>query len=228
MDLTNLLNNKKVLYAEDEEGIRANVSDILELFFDKTITVKDGKEALEAYELEQPDILIIDICMPRVDGLEVIKEIRKSNKKIPIVVLSAHRDEKYLWRAIEQKITKYLIKPFDKHMLLEALNICAMELVDYEYNIEVKENAFYNAYEKIYSKGEYSIQLTKNESRLLEYFISRTNQTVTFDEIANHLWGYEERGKEAIKSLIKDLRKKTDKEIIRNIYGLGYIFDSKN
>lgn len=228
MDFTNLLSNKKVLYAEDEEGIRANVTDILELFFDKVIVARDGEEALEFYETEEPDILIIDICMPNIDGLDVIREVRKTNKKIPIIVLSAHKDEKYLWRAIEQKITKYLIKPFDKQMFLEALNIGAMELVDYECKVTMGEDSFYDPSLKIYTRGETSIQLTKNESRLLEYFISRANQTVSFDDIANHLWGYEDKGKEAIKTLLKELRKKTDKDIIRNVYGIGYIFDSKN
>lgn len=226
MNFLEILENKKVLYAEDEEGIRKNVVDILELFFDQVLVAADGEDALDTYEVEKPDILIVDICMPKIDGLDVIKEVRKENKKIPIVVLSAYKDEKYLWRAIEQKISKYLIKPFDKKMFLHALDVCAMELVDYEFQIPVGKEGLYDPCRKLFTCKESTFQLSKNESRLLEYFISRANQTVSFDDIANHLWGYEEKGKEPIKSLIKDVRKKVGKETIRNLYGIGYIFDN--
>ena len=225
MNFTDILENKKVLYAEDEEGIRNNVSDILELFFNKVFVANDGEDALLQYEIEKPDIIIMDICMPKVDGLDVIKKIRAQNKKIPIIVLSAHKEEKYLWKAIEQKITKYLIKPFDKQMLLEALNICAMELIDYETLIPLGEG-FYEPSKKIFTCKENSIQLTKNESRLLEYFISRKNQTIAFDDISDHLWGYEEKSREAIKTLVKELRKKVGKDVIKNLYGIGYTLES--
>jgi len=226
MDFLEVLENKKVLYAEDEEGIRKNVADILELFFNTVFVANDGLDALDIYETQKPDIIIVDICMPKVDGLDVIKQIRKENKKIPIIVLSAHKDEKYLWRAVEQKISKYLIKPFDKEMFLHALNVCAMELVDYEFKIHIGKDGLYEPCKKIVTCKEEAIQLSKNESRLLEYFISRANQTVTFDDIACHLWGYEETNKDAIKSLIKEVRKKIGKETIRNLYGIGYIFEN--
>lgn len=220
-----ILSDKKVLYAEDEEGIRRNVVEILELFFEKVVAVSDGVEVMEEMMLNSYDILIFDICMPHLDGLEATKKIRQKDKKIPIIILSAHREEDYLWRAIELKITKYLTKPYDKDSLIEALKKAALELVDNNLDITLKEGYTYNPCTKIACWGSGNIKLSKSESRLLEYFIKRANQTVTFDDIYDYIWEFELPSKEAIKSLIKELRRKIGKECIKNIYGIGYMFE---
>ena len=220
-----ILSDKKVLYAEDEEGIQRNVAEILELFFEKVIAVSDGLEIMEEMMLSSYDVLIFDICMPHMDGLEAIKKIRQKDKKIPIIILSAHREEEYLWRAVELKITKYLTKPYDKDTLMEALKQAALELVDNNLDIKLKDGCTYNPCTKIACWGDGNIQLSKSESKLLEYFIKRANQTVTFDDIYAYIWEFEVPSKEAIKSLIKELRRKIGKECIKNIYGIGYIFE---
>lgn len=224
-NILSILENRTVLYAEDEPGIRANVVQILELFFDKVFVAKDGKEAWLLYEEESPDVLIVDICMPLMDGLEVVTAVRKSNQLIPIIVLSAHRDEANLWRAVEQKISKYLTKPFRKEALLEALRVCALELLGGVLHVELSLDLIYSPCEKCLTCKEEKIPLSNQESRLLEYFIARRGQTLSFEEIQDHLWGYEAPSKEAIKALIKSLRKKAGKEHIKNHYGIGYILD---
>jgi len=220
-----ILSDKKVLYAEDEEGIRRNVAEILELFFEKVVAVSDGLEVMEEMMLSSYDVLIFDICMPHLDGLEATKKIRQKDKKIPIIILSAHREEEYLWRAIELKITKYLTKPYDKVSLTDALKEAALELVDNNLDIQLKDGCTYNPCTKIACWGNGNIKLSKSESRLLEYFIKRANQTVTFDDIYDYIWEFEMPSKEAIKSLIKELRRKLGKECIKNIYGIGYTFE---
>ncbi len=224
-NVLDILSDKKVLYAEDEEGIRKNVVEILELFFEKVVPVSDGKEALEEMVLSSYDILIFDICMPHIDGLKAIKNIRKNDKKIPILILSAHTEQEYLWRAVELKITKYLTKPYDKDMLISALEKVALELVDNNLDIKLKDGCTYNPCTKIACWGTKNIQLSKSESRLLEYFIRRANQTVTFNDIYDYIWEFEQPSKEAIKSLIKEVRRKIGKECIKNIYGIGYMFE---
>jgi DNA-binding response OmpR family regulator len=220
-----VLENRVVLYAEDEAGIRGNVEQILSLFFKSVLVAKDGKEALELFEDFHPDVVMVDICMPHIDGLDVIGKIRKTNKKIPVIVLSAHRDEPHLWRAVEQKITKYLTKPFNKNDLIEALSICALELVEDALHVNIAPDCVYNASQKsLTCKGE-KISLTNQESRLLEYFIACKGQTLSFEAIEEHLWGYEAPGKEAVKAIIKSLRKKVGKDTIINHYGIGYCLD---
>ena len=221
-NLLDILSDKKVLYAEDEKSIRDNITEFLELFFDKVVSVEDGIEATYEMELESYDVLIFDICMPHMDGLEVIQKVRQKDKKIPIIILSAHTEEQYLWRAVELKITKYLKKPYDKDAFIHALNEAALELVDGNITIKLNEECTYNPCIKVVCEGNKDIKLSKMESRLLEYFIKRANQTISFEDIFEYLWGYESPSKEAIKSLVKDIRKKIGSDCIKSIYGIGY------
>ena len=225
MDLLDILANKKVLYAEDEKGIRKHITEVLELFFGQVVAVGDGLEATYEMTVADYDVLMFDICMPHLDGLEALKKIRQKDKKIPIIILSAHTEEEYLWKAVELKITKYLVKPYDKQSLMEALKIVALELVDNNLEIKLKNGCTYNPIKKIVCEGTKDIQLTLKESRLLEYFIKRADQTVSFDEIGEYLWGFDVPSKEAIKSIVKELRRKVGKECVKNIYGIGYIFE---
>ncbi len=224
-NLLDILSDKKVLYAEDEEGIRKNVVEILELFFEKVVAVSDGREVLDEMMLSSYDVLMFDICMPYLDGLEAAKKIRKKDKKIPIIILSAHTEQNYLWRAVELKITKYLTKPYDKASLMNALELTALELVDSHLEIKLKNNCIYNPCLKIACWGTKDIKLSKSESRLLEYFIKKANTVVTFNDIYDYIWDFEQPSKEAIKSLVKELRKKIGKECIQNIYGIGYLLE---
>ncbi len=225
MDVLDILADKKVLYAEDEKGIRKHITEVLELFFDKVVAVEDGAEATYEMEVGSYDVLMFDICMPNLDGLEAIKKIRKKDKKIPVVILSAHTEEEYLWKAVELKITKYLVKPYDKQSLVDALKIVALELVDNNLEIQLKNGCIYNPVKKIVCEGSKDIQLTLKESRLLEYFIKRESQSVTFNDIGEYLWDMELPTKEAIKSVVKELRKKIGKECIKNVYGIGYMLE---
>jgi DNA-binding response OmpR family regulator len=224
-EILNILSDKKVLYAEDERGIRQNIAEILELFFQKVVEVGDGKEALQEAMQGSYDILMFDISMPNMDGLEAIKQIRKHNKKIPIIILSAHTQQEYLWRAVELKITKYLTKPYDKSTLIKALETAALELVDFNADIKLGKNCLYSPNTKSLTCNNESVALSKNESRLLEYFLQRPNQVIPFEEIYDYLWEFEMPSKEALKSIIKDLRRKIDKNFIKNIYGTGYMVE---
>ena len=225
MDVLDILANKKVLYAEDENGIRKHISEVLELFFDKVVSVEDGLEATYEMDVASYDVLMFDICMPHLDGLEALKKIRQKDKKIPIIILSAHTEEEYLWKAVELKISKYLVKPYDKQHLMEALKVVALELVDNNLEIKLKNGCIYNPIKKIVCEGDENIQLTLKESRLLEYFIKRENQSITYDDIGEYLWDMEMPTKEAIKSVVKELRKKIGKKCIKNIYGIGYMLE---
>lgn len=220
--ILDILSDKKVLYAEDEKSIRDNITEILELFFDKVVSVEDGIEATYEMVLESYDVLIFDICMPHMDGLKVIQKVRQKDKKIPIIILSAHTEEQYLWRAVELKITKYLKKPYDKDAFINALNEAALELVDGNIAIKLNEECIYNPCTKVVCEGNKDIKLSKMESRLLEYFIKRVNQAISFEDIFEYLWDYESPSKEAIKSLVKEIRKKIGSDCIQSVYGIGY------
>jgi len=223
--IVSILSDKKVLYAEDEAGIRQNISESLALFFMDVLAVDNGQAVLDEMHLNHYDVLILDISMPGLDGLEAVKAIRKTNATIPIIILTAHSEQEYLWRAVELKITKYLVKPHTKAMLVDALEQAALELLQHNRQpIVLDEKYLYRPCRKSIVHLGKEISLSRTESRLLEYFIRHRNCTVSFEDISDYLWGYDAPSKEAIKSLIKDLRKKVDKGLIQNVYGIGYLF----
>ena len=143
-DELDILANKKVLCADDNSGILEEITEILEIFFEDVVGVNNGEKAFEEVNENSYDILIFDISMPIMDGLEAVKRIREKNKKIPVIILSAHTEQEYLWRAVDLKISKYLTKPINKKELIEALKIVAIELVDYNLSIKLTDELNYN------------------------------------------------------------------------------------
>lgn len=218
-----ILSNKKVLCLEDEPGILKNITQTLQLFFGEVVAVKDGIEALDEAMTNLYDVLIFDIEVPHIDGLEIIKKIREINHKIPIIILSSHVEQEYLWRAVELKITKYLSKPYDKEKLLKALEDVSLELADYHQLINIKGDIKYDFAKKIIYGLDQSTHLSKSESRLFEYFLKHANQTITYEKLFDYMWEFEQPSKEAIKAIVKEIRRKIGKDVIKNLYGIGYV-----
>lgn len=216
------LDDLTVLYAEDEYGIRDTVCDVLELYVNRVITASNGQEALELYEQYKPSILLLDICMPQKDGLEVLKAIRETDLATPVIIMTAHTEKEYLMSAVELYITKYLVKPFDKNSLLKALNSC-LELIVKKSNDEVKlaQDIFFISSSQSIKKDGLEISLNKKERQLLNLLIKYPNKVFTYEELEYHIWD-DTVSMDALKSLIKDLRKKTSKELIKNISKIGY------
>lgn len=222
-DILDVLSNKKVLCLEDEEAILRNICASLELFFAEVKGVTDGFEALELAMSGAYDALVLDISVPNIDGLEIAKKVRAINQKIPIVILSSHVEQEYLWRAVELKITRYLAKPYDKKSFVKALEDVAFELVGRTPTIRLNDELEYDFGKKsLYVNGEIS-HLSKSESKLLEYFLNNKNQTITYEQIFDYIWDYEQPTKEAIKTIVKELRRKLGKDVIKNLYGVGYL-----
>ena len=222
-DILDVLSNKKVLCLEDEEAILRNICASLELFFAEVKGVTDGFDALELAIGGAYDALVLDISVPNIDGLEIAKKVRAINQKIPIVILSSHVEQEYLWRAVELKITRYLAKPYDKKSFVKALEDVAFELVGRTPTIRLNDEIEYDFGKKaLYVNGEIS-HLSKSESKLLEYFLNNKNQTITYEQIFDYIWDYEQPTKEAIKTIVKELRRKLGKDVIKNLYGVGYL-----
>ena len=222
-DILDVLSNKKVLCLEDEEAILKNICASLELFFAEVKGVTDGFDALELAMSGAYDALVLDISVPNIDGLEIAKKVRAINQKIPIVILSSHVEQEYLWRAVELKITRYLAKPYDKKSFVKALEDVAFELVGRTPTIRLNDELEYDFGKKaLHVNGEIS-HLSKSESKLLEYFLNNKNQTITYEQIFDYIWDYEQPTKEAIKTIVKELRRKLGKDVIKNLYGVGYL-----
>ncbi|SFV90539.1 hypothetical protein MNB_SV-4-864 [hydrothermal vent metagenome] len=103
----------RVLYVEDYEALRDTMQSVLEGYFKEVVTAKDGKEALKLFEKEHFDLLITDIAMPNMDGIEMLRQLRNIDSDIPVIITSAHNELHYFQSAIGNGIDGYLIKPID-------------------------------------------------------------------------------------------------------------------
>ncbi len=123
-ELDKLLNktlNLKVLYVEDNKDTRLQSLKMLEDFFIDVVSAENGKNALDSYDKNTFDIIITDLNMPVMDGIEMTKEIRKTDKDIPVIVISAH-NEKYIINSINTcDIQAFIFKPLDLDEFIEAL-----------------------------------------------------------------------------------------------------------
>ncbi|PAF42670.1 response regulator transcription factor [Helicobacter sp. 11S03491-1] len=219
-----IFKTKTVLYAEDERGVQNNIGEILGLYFEKVLLASDGEEAIRLFDNNHTDLLMLDICMPKVDGLEVLRRIREENKKIPVIILTAHNEQEYLQRAVELNITRYLSKPFSKNSLQDALISCVdwMACMFGGLVVNIHQGLSYDVLSKaLIIQGE-KIYLSKKEYQLLEFFLINRSRMLEFDSIINEVWE-EDVGKEALKSIIKSLRKKAPSLEIQNVFGNGYI-----
>lgn len=222
------LEDLTVLYAEDENAILQTVTEVLELYVNKVITANDGAEAIELYETYKPSILLLDINMPHKDGLSALKEIRQKDINIPVIIMTAHTEKEYLMNAVELYITKYLVKPFDKDALLDALNSCVELLQNKNDEVLYLNNEIkFNYTKQTIIKSDAEISLNKKERLLLNLLIENKNKVLSYESIEYHVWE-DPVSMDALKSLIKDLRKKTSKELIRNVSKIGYKLEINN
>lgn len=124
-DDDSILRELSVLYVEDEATIREQMADLLARRVASVHTAQDGKEGLAAFLRHMPDIVISDIRMPNMNGLEMAEAIKRVSPNTPVIIATAHKDSDYLLKAISLDIDKFLVKPFGRPQLLEALLGCA-------------------------------------------------------------------------------------------------------
>ena len=224
--LVNILKNLNILYIEDEENIRINMKKALILFCENVFDVQNIKEAKENLKNNRIDIIISDINLPDISGLEFVKELRQKDKTIPIILLSAYTDKEYLLEATKLKLVDYLTKPINFKSLSEALYNCVEEILDNSrYIINFHNNIQYNVIHKkliCLDKNE-EILLTSKELSLLDFLIKNNNRVVSAEEIKINLWEDSfEATDSALKNLLNKIRKKIGKESIINLSGVGY------
>jgi len=126
--IESILKNLKVLYVEDDEFAREEIADFLEFEVGELETASNGEEGLEKFKTFKPDIVITDINMPKMNGLEMAKEIKKISSNTPIIVTSAYSDSDYIIKAIDIGVSRYVLKPIDVDELLIMVVKSAKEL----------------------------------------------------------------------------------------------------
>jgi len=122
------LQNYSILYVEDEETTRELIKEILETECKEVFVASDGQEGLALYNEKKPDIVLSDIAMPNMDGLEMSEAIKKINPEQPIALFTAFSQSSYIKRAAEIGVATYILKPLDEEQFFNSLNYMALEL----------------------------------------------------------------------------------------------------
>ncbi|MFT5835249.1 MAG: two-component system response regulator VanR [Sulfurimonas sp.] len=218
-----------ILYIEDDKDIRANYVNYLNRHFDKVFEAADGEEGYYKYIKNRPDIMIVDINLPKLNGLDLVRKIRESDHSIKVIMLTAHSETKYLLEATELKLTKYLVKPVSRSELKDALSLVIDELSNFETKskkrIVLKDGFSWDIQRVELLKNNSSSVLTNKERSILALLFSSVNTTYTYDEIIIDVWyedDYDRDKLDALKTIIKNLRKKLPKDTIKNVFGTGY------
>ncbi len=215
--------NITILYVEDEALIRQNAVEYLERICAKVLEAEDGHQSIKIYEKNKPDIIITDIKMPKLNGLEMAKKIRQIDKKTPIIIATAHTETHYLLDAVELQLIKYIVKPITAVKLKEALNLAYEYLQTDESNIKkFTQNCFYDTLNKTLLIDNKIVKLTKNEILLLDLLVKNHQRVVTYTELENLIWYEEGMSIDALRSLIRSVRKKLQGNFIENVSGIGY------
>jgi len=217
------LRNKTILLVEDEKIIRENIASMLNCFFKEVYTAYDGFDGIDKYEEHLPDIVMTDLKMPTMNGFELIDELKKRSSTAYTIIVSAHTDTEHLINAINNKIDRYLIKPLTENELFDTFN-AYFEKIDTQIaeNFIIEENISFNLDKKTLTINEKEIHLNKKEALLLKLLCHNIDTTFSYEEIEYQVWGNKSMSISAIRSVVRDLRKKLGSGYIVNISGSGY------
>lgn len=215
--------NLSLLYIDDDTAIRKNATEYFSKIFQKVFEASNGLEGYRLYQTFKPDLIITDIKMPLLSGLEMTRKIRTNDPKTPIIILSAFTDTQMLLEAVELRLVKYLIKPFNERSIHEALILACHAMTENCNNIfRLNEKCYYDSFNKVFFLDNIPIKLTAYELRLIDLLIKSSPRTVTYEEIQNIVWPDEGINIDSLRTLVKSLRKKIQCDAIRNLSGVGY------
>jgi len=225
------LNSLKLLYIEDDVDIQQIYLNFLKNVIDIIYCANDGEEGYNLYLEYKPDIILLDINMPKIDGLTLAKRIRRVDKGVKIIITTSYAEQDKLLQAIELYLIRYIIKPIELETLKNAVEKAKREIAeerDEQSIFLLDRDTVWDSKSKQLTRDGHEIKLTKNERRLLELLSRDKNKVFSFFEIFDYL-SYNDFDKEydanQIRALVKLVRKKVPKNSIMNVYGEGYRFN---
>lgn len=212
-----------LLYVEDEDFIRENAILFLEESFGHIYEADNAFRALEIYHDKKPDIIITDISMPKMNGLELCEKIRRTDTTTPIIITTAHTNTDYLLKAVELQLVKYLLKPIEEESLQDALQLCFDKLQKENTNIiKLPKEYTYDTFNQTLLCQNSVVKLTFQERAFFKLLLKHPGHICSYEEIENFLFDTQGMSDDALKTLVKKIRKKTDKSLIKNYSKQGY------
>jgi DNA-binding response OmpR family regulator len=215
-----------ILYIEDDIEIRESITEFLNRYCKAVYTCESSEEGMELYRKFHPDILLLDINLPGMSGIDFATRVRESDKKTRILISTAYTDKAFMLRAIELELTRYLVKPVTSQELFSAFERCIEQLNPYE-RVHLGEGFFYSKAKSAILKDDEVMTLRKKEAEILEFFLSNEGEVVRYEILEDCIWSDSVMTRDAIRSQIRNIRKKIGIDLFENISGIGYKFQRK-
>jgi heavy metal response regulator len=222
----------RILVIEDEKKVANFIKKGLEEEHYAVDTAYNGETGLYMTEVNEYDLVVLDLMIPKIDGLEVLKRIRGNKNSVPILVLTAKDTVEDIVRGLDLGCDDYLTKPFEfKEFLARIRALLRREKVEKEPALKIADLTLSLVTHKVMRKGK-EIELTSKEYALLEYFMRNPDKVLTRTMISEHVWDYHfDSMTNVIDVYVNYLRKKIDKgfepKLIHTIRGVGYILSAE-
>ena len=217
----------KILIVEDEDMIREGISDYLTDCGYETIQAADGLEALEQFSNHQVALILLDIQMPKLNGLEVLSEIRKSSQ-VPVLMLTAFQDEEYKMSAFAALADGYLEKPFSLSLLKVRVDAIFKRYYDTGRIFIYRDTEVdFDSYSAKVAGQE--VAVNAKELEILDYLVRNEGRALTRSQIIDAVWKMTDEVPfdRVIDVYIKELRKKLDLDCILTVRNVGYKLERK-
>lgn len=220
---------EKILIADDEQLMRQLVIDFLKPEGYEILEASDGKEALEIYDKEHPDLILLDVMMPGYDGWTVCREIRREST-VPIMMLTAKGEEIDQLFAYDLGADEYITKPFSPKILVAKIKALLRRSQNEQETHEADDGVAIDRDARQVVLDGKNVDLSPTEYKLLNYLMSNTGKALSRRQILNQVWNYDYYGDlRTVDTHINRLRIKLgDKgRYIRTVHGYGYRYDGK-
>ena len=217
-----------ILYVEDDSRIRNYIGEFLSRYCKEIYSCESAEEGQILYDKHKPDIMIMDINLPGMSGIDFAELIRKNDKSTRIIITTAYTDAKFMTRAIELDLCRYLVKPVTSDDFFDALqkSLSALQKRDI---IPLGDNKVYNKKLTALVDEDEVIPLRKKEVEILEFFIKNQGEVIRYDMLKTMVWNNGEvMSRDALRSQIRNIRKKIGNDCLQNIIDVGYMLKVSN
>ena len=210
----------KILLLEDNQKLNETITKRLKMKGYNLLSFTDGARAYEAVS-DGFSCFILDINVPNIDGIKILKKIREYYPTLPVIIISASVELDVIKQAYDLGCNDFLKKPF----FIDELEIKIEKLCKIQ-NDEIcfDENCYFDFKSSVIKMKDKEIRLTKKEKLLMNLFLTKKNQVISYEYIESYVWEGNFASLESIRSLIRRLRKVIDKDYIQTVVDTGYIF----
>lgn len=218
----------RILLAEDENDLREVIAKRLKAQGYGVDSASDGEAALEYWAMAEYDLLILDIMMPKTDGLKVLQTIRAQGSIVPVLLLTAKDSTSDRVMGLDLGADDYLVKPFDFEELLARIRTLLRRYSPNKQDQLILGDLVMTLSTRTVRRGDMDINLSAKEFAILEYMLRNQGIVISRSQLENHVWDYDTiSGSNVVDVYIRYLRRKIDdpfaKKLLHTIRGAGYV-----